>query len=184
MSPVSFNPINLYFNKTFLSSFSLTILMKRYRLRKKELKNLIEFMNEYFEINIENYRIDLIEYDKFKLLKGEEIFAFYVGNKPYLTVRGVLKYRPEKKHVTIDRGAVKFITNGADVMAPGIVEVDPDIKEGDVVWIRDEINRKPLAIGRALVDAEKMVEKEKERRKGKVIKNLHYVGDKIWNLEK
>jgi PUA domain protein len=158
--------------------------MKRYRLRKKELKNLIEFMNEYFEINIENYRIDLIEYDKFKLLKGEEIFAFYVGNKPYLTVRGVLKYRPEKKHVTIDMGAVKFITNGADVMAPGIVKVDPDIKEGDVVWIRDEINRKPLAIGRALVDAEKMVEEEKERRKGKVIKNLHYVGDKIWNLEK
>ena len=158
--------------------------MKRYRLRKKELKNLIEFMNEYFEINIENYRIDLIEYDKFKLLKGEEIFAFYVDNKPYLTVRGVLKYRPEKKHVTIDMGAVKFITNGADVMAPGIVEVDPYIKEGDVVWIRDEINRKPLAIGRALVDAEKMVEEEKEGRKGKVIKNLHYVGDKIWNLEK
>jgi len=158
--------------------------MKRYRVRKKELKDLIEFMNEYFEINIENYRIDLIEYDKFKLLKGEEIFAFYVDNKPYLTVRGVLKYRPEKKHVTIDMGAVKFITNGADVMAPGIVEVDPYIKEGDVVWIRDEINRKPLAIGRALVDAEKMVEEEKEGRKGKVIKNLHYVGDKIWNLEK
>ena len=158
--------------------------MKRYRVRKKELKDLIEFMNEYFEISIENYRIDLIEYDKFKLLKSEEIFAFYVDNKPYLTVRGALKYRPEKKHVTIDMGAVKFITNGADVMAPGIVEVDPYIKEGDVVWIRDEINRKPVAIGRALVDAEKMVEEEKEGRKGKVIKNLHYVGDKIWNLEK
>ena len=158
--------------------------MKRYRLRKKELKDLIEFMNEYFEINIENYRIDLIEYDKFKLLKGEEIFAFYVDNKPYLTVRGTLKYRPEKKHVTIDMGAVKFITNGADVMAPGIVEVDPGIKEGDIVWMRDETNRKPLAIGRALVDAEKMVEEEKDRRKGKVIKNIHYVGDKIWDLEK
>jgi len=30
--------------------------------------------------------------------------------------------------VVVDPGAVKFIINGADVMGPGIIEADPDIR--------------------------------------------------------
>jgi PUA domain protein len=63
-------------------------------------------------------------------------------------------------------------------MRPGIVSVDDAIKEGDVIVIIDEKHSKPLAIGIALSDADKM----REQTQGKSVKNLHYVGDKLWTL--
>ena len=63
-------------------------------------------------------------------------------------------------------------------MAPGIVDADPSILKDDYVWICDENNKKPLAIGIALMSGEQM----KQSKEGKAIKNLHYVGDELWNL--
>ena len=55
--------------------------------------------------------------------------------------------------VVVDMGAVPRIVSGADVMRPGVVDVVGDFREGDVVVIRDEIHRKAIAVGRALLDA-------------------------------
>ncbi len=73
-------------------------------------------------------------------------------------------------------GAVKFVVNGADIMRPGIVEI-ADVNEGEYVVIVDENNRKALAVGIALYSGEEMKQKDG----GKVIKNIHYVGDELWN---
>ena len=75
-------------------------------------------------------------------------------------------------------GAVGFVTKGADIMAPGIIDADVNIQENDHVWICDEKHRKPLAVGIALMTGEEM----KSKNTGKAIKNIHYVGDKLWNL--
>jgi PUA domain protein len=48
-----------------------------------------------------------------------------------------------------------------------------------MVWIRDERNRKPLAVGQALVTGAEMASKKP----GKAIKSLLFVGDKLWKLE-
>ena len=61
-------------------------------------------------------------------------------------------------------------------MGPGITEADDGISEGDLVWIRDEKNRMPLAVGVALRDTEGIRMKDK----GKAVMMLHYVGDKLW----
>ncbi len=77
--------------------------------------------------------------------------------------------------VVVDMGAIRFVCNGADVMAPGITEMG-SFEEGDLVVIRDANHGKALAIGvanKSSVDIE-------ASKKGKVIKNLHYVGDKLW----
>ena len=77
--------------------------------------------------------------------------------------------------VVVDMGAIRFVCNGADVMAPGITEMGP-FETGDLVVIRDVTHGKALAIGianKSSVDIEMS-------KKGKVIKNLHYVGDKLW----
>lgn len=97
---------------------------------------------------------------------------------PFLTVRGLLHYRPTSRFVTVDMGAVRFVVNGADVMAPGIVEADPALQPGDWCWIRDEKNKQPLAVGQALVPGAAMV-----RGKGKAVKSIHHLGDKLWLLE-
>jgi len=80
----------------------------------------------------------------------------------------------------VDMGAVPHICNGADVMVKGIRKVDRDFVEGSLVVIVDETYGKPLAIGEALVDSSSIREMEK----GKVIRNMHFVGDNVWDAMK
>jgi len=76
-------------------------------------------------------------------------------------------------------GAVPHVYNGADVMAPGIVDADPDIRPGDLVWVRDERNGRPLAVGRAILDGSTMVREER----GKAVEMIHHVGDDLWRID-
>jgi predicted RNA-binding protein (TIGR00451 family) len=71
---------------------------------------------------------------------------------------------------------VPFVTKGADVMGPGIVDADPEIKVGDLVWVREMKFSKALAIGEALANGDEMLAKKP----GKLVKSIAYVGDKLW----
>jgi len=157
-------------------------LRRRHRLRKKEIKVLLEqlegiFLKKFFVVD---ETLDKAEIGRFDvILVNGEILGMSFQDKLFLTVKGLLKYRPEKRFVTVDMGAVKFVYNGADVMAPGIVDADEDIKKGDLVWVRDEKNMQPLAVGEALISGKVMITSNK----GKAIKSIHHVGDDIWNYE-
>jgi len=74
-------------------------------------------------------------------------------------------------------GAVPHVCNGADVMAPGVVQIQGDFDKGDFVVVVDERHGKPLAVGVALIDARTM----RGLKQGKVLENVHYVGDRLWN---
>ena len=80
--------------------------------------------------------------------------------------------------VLVDMGAIPYVCNGADVMSPGITGIDGEFGEGDLVIVRDEKHRKALAVGVALVPSEDM----REMPKGKAVKSVHYVGDKLWKV--
>lgn len=110
--------------------------------------------------------------DQLKLWKSKE------GYIPVLTL--LLNKKIELKKVVVDMGAIKYITNGADIMRPGITRIDPTIKKGDIVVIVDETHDRALAIGKTLFDAKEM----KGRNSGKVVKNLHTIQDSVWKFEK
>ena len=74
-------------------------------------------------------------------------------------------------------GAIPYVCKGADVMAPGILIIKDEFKEKDIILVIDERHGKPLAIGAALFGSEEM----KNAKRGRTVKNLHYVGDKLWN---
>jgi len=59
----------------------------------------------------------------------------------------------------VDMGAIKFVTNGADIMRPGITEIDPTIKKGDIVRVADETHDRILAVSQAMFDATEMEKK-------------------------
>ena len=61
-------------------------------------------------------------------------------------------------------------------MIPGVKEIDSNIKKGEIICVVDETHSKPLAICRALFDADEM----KEKKEGKVLENIHWIGDKRW----
>ena len=68
---------------------------------------------------------------------------------------------------------------GADCMVAGIHNADSNIEEGDLVWVRDQTHKRPLAIGWATKNGNLLV----EELKGKGLKNIHWVGDELWEME-
>lgn len=110
------------------------------------------------------------------LLLDQKPLATFFDDEVFPTVKGLLQIAPEKRYVTVDMGAVEFIYNGADIMAPGIVDADEGIENGDLVWVREVEHEKPLAVGRAMTDGKEMIGSQK----GKVVKNLHHVGDGLF----
>ena len=80
--------------------------------------------------------------------------------------------------IVVDLGAIKFVTNGADIMKPGITEIDDSVVEGDMVIVVEERKGSPLCFGLAMYDAVDM----KAMDSGKCIKNLHYLKDKWFDF--
>ena len=157
-------------------------IKKRGRLREKEIKTLSEDISKKVGVQVFtlNDTIDKAESSDFDVIfVNNEILALVISGKAFLTVKGLLKYNPPKSYVTVDMGAVPFVVKGADIMSPGIVDADKEIKPGDFVWVRDVKNLRALAIGEAMITGEEMLQKKP----GKAIKSIHYVGDKLWKYD-
>ncbi len=157
-------------------------LRNRQRLRRKEVADLGAALASAFGCAVfgPDASVDLAEAGPFRvLLFDNKAIGLLVGDRPALTVRGMIAFGPTRRYVTVDMGAVKFVYNGADVMAPGIVEADPGIAPGDLVWVRDERNRRPLAVGEALTSGAEMSASEK----GKSVRSIHHVGDDLWKMD-
>ncbi|HVM45702.1 MAG TPA: RNA-binding protein [Candidatus Thermoplasmatota archaeon] len=158
-------------------------LRHRARMREKDAARLAQSVADAFGIpepfspTVE--RADAGDFDV--LIENGRIVAFIRREPERIapTCRLLIAKKPPKRYVTVDMGAVKFVNNGADIMAPGIVEADPGIQPGDLVWIRDEKNKVPLAVGEAILPGAQMPRGPK----GKAVKSLHHVGDEIWNLD-
>src|ERR671918_122476 len=126
---------------------------------------------------VKNIKVYEIERDKC-LLSADKMVAAQVRGLivPFLGKQEDLQRFPS---VTIDRGAVKFVCNGAKVMRPGIINFD-SFKKGDIVVVKDQAHGRGLAIGLALEDSEVA----KGMTKGYVIDTVHYISDKIWEAYK
>lgn len=125
----------------------------------------------YELVEIEDGEFDVV------LVDGEPD-VLYVDDEPFLTVSGANEHPPDTRVVTVDAGAISFVSNGADVMRPGIVDADDAIDDGDLVAIAEESHGKVLAIGRALVDGDDMLGDE-----GKVVESVHHVGDDLYEFD-
>ncbi len=156
----------------------------RHHLREDAVKTILESLRSNFgdaadrEFAGKTMEIaDTDEDQQFILVNGEPLL-FSVSETVFPTIRGALRLRTRNKRIVVDMGAVKFVAKGADIMSPGIVDVDTTIRKGDLVIVCDEVHGKPLAIGKALVNADAMM-----GNRGKAVKSIHYIGDRIWKLE-
>ncbi|ADC65984.1 PUA domain containing protein [Ferroglobus placidus DSM 10642] len=149
--------------------------MKRKMLRKKEAKKVLEEIKLRAGVELEG-NVEVVEFGKTNaILINGEFLAIEHDGKYYLSVLGVMKFKPERGRVVVDSGATNFIINGADVMKPGIVEADKEIKEGDFCYVVVEEKYTPLAVGIALCSGAEMLGE-----RGKAVKNVHHINDKLW----
>jgi len=119
-------------------------------------------------------------------LPMEDASVFFADGKPWiLRTKGILipslkfdAFITSLPKIIVDMGAVPHIANGAPIMRPGIRQLEGHFSKGDLVAILDERHRKTLALGVTEMDSETM----QMVTKGRVIDNIHYVGDLVWNL--
>ena len=150
--------------------------MKRLQLRSKEINPKLE---RYKVVISKKDRVELLEQDEVRVITINNDPAFFYYEDKLVPTLQYLQNHSLLKKVTIDMGAVRFIVNGADVMRPGMVEIEEDIAKDDAIAVIDQNNKKPLAVGIALFSTEEM----RGMAKGKVIRTIHYVGDEVWKVE-
>jgi PUA domain protein len=142
-------------------------------MRNRDARNLLQVLSKKYG-KIDAKKVEVAEFEDRNIYFLDELIEFVKDEKdlyPYLG-GSYLDFLPK---VVVDMGAIPFVCNGADIMAPGIVEVD-SFQQGSLVVVRDVTHGKALAVGKSIKSSTE-IESEK---KGKVIKNLHYVGDKFW----
>jgi PUA domain protein len=145
--------------------------MSRHILSRKDYKNFIQKLQG---LNIDGTSMSDIEIEANK--KSE---IYYFGGKPIFyngipTLYLINYLKVKTRTVTVDDGAVPHIINGSNLFAPGIVEMDPEIRKGDMVFIKNK-GGLYIAIGEANDDAGNIM----LSRKGEAVKILHYLNDKI-----
>lgn len=157
---------------------------KRHPIRKGEVAQVQSRLREEIGEEEAKFRSDTIE-----IAETDSPFLIYlIDKKPLLfgyegwvfpTVRGAIDRPFVRRRIIVDSGAVPFMVKGADVMRPGIVSIPDDVRAGGPVLIAEERHNKPLAVAVALYDSAEM----KRQTKGKMCRNIHYVGDDLWNIE-
>jgi len=165
-------------------------VVKRYFLSNKDIKELSNavgelgpiFRNakkvEVYELNETTtvYLIDdkpLVAKLTVKIDSGQREYVIPLLTYFYLNPT----YIPSYPTITVDDGAVPHIVNGADVMRPGIKDISGEFGIGDLLMIKD-LKGRYVGIGISLMTSDEM----KSTTKGKVIKVIHHLGDKLWNL--
>ena len=152
----------------------------RHHLRSDEIGALETSLADHLGIDLDGddyERVEFVDTDReVVLVDGEPLVASFDGDL-FLTVRGANAYPPERHVVTVDSGAISFVSDGANVMRPGITEATDDIEPGDLVVVVEETHQKALAIGRAETEGADMVGDS-----GMVVDSLHHVGDDLYEF--
>jgi phosphoadenosine phosphosulfate reductase len=78
--------------------------------------------------------------------------------------------KPTKRYVIVDDGAVRFVSQGYNILAPGVVDIDPNIKKGEAA-VALSLEGKVLSCGIMRINA-KEVDRSK---KGVVLKPKHFL---------
>jgi PUA domain protein len=158
---------------------------KRYSLKEKEARKLFFDFSQRLKVNAERF---FGSRPHVEVTETEVAQIFIIDGKPLLARSGELLFPTlafeEFFHflpkIVVDMGAVPYVCKGADLMAPGVVSIEGDFDENDFLLVVDEHHRKPLMIGVSLFD----LQATKNLKHGKIVKNIHYVGDNLWNALK
>jgi len=154
--------------------------LKTNLISKSETTQLLKIVAEKWKMEIPKVKnLKVYEIDgETNLITGKEIKILKIKDEylPFLSEISTLKKFP---FVQVDMGAVKFMCKGANLMRPGIKKFS-EFSKNDIVCIVEESQNKFLAVGKSEVDSSELETMDK----GEVLKNLHYISDKTWEISK
>lgn len=154
--------------------------MKTNLISKSETAQVLKIVSEKWRIdipkvkNLKVYEID----NEIQLITGKDIKILKIKDEylPFLSEISTLEKFP---FIQVDMGAVKFMCKGANLMRPGIKKFS-EFSKDDIVCVVEESQNKFLAVGKSEVNSSELENIDK----GEILKNLHYISDKVWEISK
>ncbi|KDN40087.1 hypothetical protein K437DRAFT_192045 [Tilletiaria anomala UBC 951] len=135
---------------------------------KKEGIILVKFSREHVSILVHN---------------KEPIFFQHFDGPYFPTMQLLQKYPFIMPSVQVDRGAIRFVLSGANIMSPGLTSAGGRLPEADKalpanapVAIFAQGKEHPVAVGLLKMSTEDI----RQAGKGIGIDNIHHIGDDLW----
>ncbi|CAL8097888.1 unnamed protein product [Calicophoron daubneyi] len=114
--------------------------------------------------------------------QGEVLF-FCQRDGPFIpTLKLLHKYPFLLPHLQVDRGAIKHVLNGSNIMCPGLTSPGArmtQVPQESVVAIMAEGKQHALAIGLTKLSSDDIL----DINKGVGVENLHYLNDGLWRIK-
>ncbi|XP_075851687.1 malignant T-cell-amplified sequence 1-like [Microcebus murinus] len=115
-------------------------------------------------------------------VNGELLFFRQREGPFYPTLRLLHKYPFILPHQQVDKGAIKFVLSGANIMCPGLTspgaKLDPAAVD-TIVAAMAEGTQHALCVGVMKMSAEDI----EKINKGIGIENIHYLNDGLWHMK-
>lgn len=123
--------------------------------------------------------------DKIQLYAVDgEVCFFQKFDELIPTLKLVHKFPEAFPTVQVDRGAIKFVLSGANIMCPGLTSPGaqlpeaPGLEKDALVIVKAENKESALAVGRLLMSTEDI----KSINKGHGVEMIHHLGDPLWTF--
>lgn len=113
-----------------------------------------------------------------------ELLFFKQRDGPYMpTLRLLHKYPLILPKLQMDKGAIKFVLSGANIMCPGLTsrgaKMEESVPEGTVVAIMAEGKQHALSVGLTQLSTQDIATVNK----GVGVLNVHYLCDGLWIMK-
>ena len=113
---------------------------------------------------------------------GGEFLFFQCRSGPFIpTLRFLHRYPDILPKYQVDRGAIRFVLSGANIMAPGLTSKGgkmDDVPAESVVAIMAEGKEHACAIGITTMSSQQILKDNK----GIAVENTHWLNDGLWKV--
>ncbi|CAF0840193.1 unnamed protein product [Didymodactylos carnosus] len=114
---------------------------------------------------------------------GEALFFRHRDGPPIPVLRMLHKYPFILPPQQVDKGAIRFVLSGANIMCPGLTspgaKMTPQSPKDSICAVMAEGKEHALAIGQLKMSSDDI----QQINKGIGIETLHYLNDGLWNIK-
>ncbi|KAK0064761.1 malignant T-cell-amplified sequence 1 [Biomphalaria pfeifferi] len=113
---------------------------------------------------------------------GEVLFFRQREGLLYPSLRLLHKYPFILPHMQVDKGAIRFVLSGANIMCPGLTSPGArmtNVDKDQIVAIMAEGKQHALAVGLTKMPTEEILSKNK----GVGVDNIHFLNDGLWLMK-
>jgi len=153
---------------------------------KETFPSIEPYLDQIFPKKDSIVLIKCKEHIEILAVKGELVFFRQRDGPWYPTLKLLHRYPFMLTHQQVDKGAIRFVLSGANIMCPGLTSPGAkmtDAEKEKIVAVMAEGKEHAVSIGVMTLSSQEIAEKNK----GMGIENIHYLNDGLWvmkNLDK